>query len=291
MENTGQKSFVCESNSTKVFPGYLREIKIVDQYGTFENLIQKYSTPGSLCGYLSLAVARIMVENAGMLIYESDSEEIDSLVTNCLRNSKYISLQLEEEIKHLQTLRSNYINNHPADFTPKERQNYMKDWVAGYEISERIRNFSKSEKCDILFLRHLQKSIAPDIPVRHEEAEHLAEEEVFLPNPFLIQHGQQYYDPKEFLSKIKQWKTDPQFSPIFILCLIGHYVVAKPMMLKKSANSVPIPTLLLFNTVMETRYDDTPMARALFDLWFLEKYDGTEYTKTIHSLAGVETKS
>jgi hypothetical protein len=99
----------------------LTRVIYTDQYSSlYEPLTQKHSTSISICGYLSLACARLLARG----------------VTPSDRN---VLPGLEQAMAAIAQSRKAYVDAHCEMFSEQDRKNYLRDWVANYEIVDFLR--------------------------------------------------------------------------------------------------------------------------------------------------------
>jgi hypothetical protein len=125
---TCSNSFRSESKSGM----QLLQLPIVNQFHPQWNpLISKYSTPSAICGYTAIACARF--------IAALESPVTKSELQLMLSTMASVSGPVEDAMRFVHDSRRDYIAAHPADFTTASSVQYMKSWVANYEISDYLR--------------------------------------------------------------------------------------------------------------------------------------------------------
>ena len=175
--------------------------------------------------------------------------------------------------------RRKYIDNFGAEFeTQRDKEGYITDWVANYEISDMMLRAPIEIRQRLHFVRHIERG-----NVKREEARRLVEEKPFLGVEFFIESfvsEEEAHPEKEgsrncgerILLNPFEWKTffanrlqatmaleDSHLASltripedVFIVDLQGHFGVAKPMVLNG------VPTLVLINTT-QFDYLDRPI--------------------------------
>lgn len=183
------------------------------------------------------------------------SEEHLAELLERLRDVASLKPHLARVMDTVRKARLHYIERHPASFTEREAANYLKAWVANYEISDCLRIVSPSEQpwqAGVIFLRFNQ---SPEQGVAtHEEKERLEEEkrfggnagssggssrfepgdsvfvvETFAPNRSLMTP----WEWNEKASQVSPAKRNTELDPFHIRALVldlnGHFCVALPM--------------------------------------------------------------
>jgi hypothetical protein len=160
-----------------------REVKTIDQFGpTYKASIASFQTPHSICGYISLAVAQIVAEKLPQ--YHVTKREVEH-VLEILNNANVMIPAVEKIMDFIQTDRQKYIAEYSHEFTNESEKNrYMEDWVANYEISDWLKRGKCNDKLIIHFFRCVERS--PDT-CDHEEARRLIEEAPFQHLQFFVE--------------------------------------------------------------------------------------------------------
>jgi len=221
------KIFKHEKVNLKVGNIIVREIKILDQYGPhYAQSIAKYKTPSSICGYVVCAVAPLVSEWANYMICQP--EDVDKMIEN-LRDPKVMIPKVEEAMEIIQAQRTLYVEEYGDEFAnPKERDFYIKDWVANYEISDLLQITSPNLK-NLFFLRYCAFSFPEEVKkVKHEELRRLKEEEAFKGNRFIVES---FYNERR-LQTVDDWIREGHMEKlaatdkplVFVGDLAGHFV-------------------------------------------------------------------
>ena len=126
--------------------------------------------------------------------------------------------------------RREWVNSHREDFTRTTENNYLKDWVANYEISDWMKKVAKHPK--IAFTRLVEYDLET---IKHEELVRLDEEIpfrlkdfIFMDDPFLNPEKTTLWHPKDW---VEAHKNSNNPSSVFVTCLPGHFLVTKPILL------------------------------------------------------------
>ena len=222
-----EKIFLTESCNYKLFGDIIvREVKTVDQYiDYFSKIIKRYYTATSICGYFVSAISPLLADRTTNLM---DIEKINTILLD-LNVKELVEPHLEQAMKTIYNQRAKYISEFAHEFsTPKEKNKYLKDWIANYEISDVMR-----EQCfqreNLFFFRQNPFNFPKEVQkIKHEELkrlkdiEHLKEEE-FIIEKFCVKNGliaiNQFKQENYFKTLIKNDK-----SMILICDLVGHFV-------------------------------------------------------------------
>lgn len=248
---------LCEKGSIQIDPsdpqkGTIRELILVDQWSSkFFPLIKKYQTSSAICGYVSIASAYLL---AGQ--FTSDSiltvDELNNKL-KVLQDTNKVYKQVEKAMKFIYIDRMKYLEEYENEFSnERERSAYLSDWVANYEISDYMTAFPNKR---IHFVRAIERNFEK---VNHEEKRRLEEEIPFRNLDFFVDGAGQKTSPKD-------WKQMSWENVIFIVDMVGHFVVMKPVLLKMNQNIEK--TLLLINS-MKGDHLSRDMTKKVFHLWF-----------------------
>ncbi|KAM3127856.1 hypothetical protein pb186bvf_020046 [Paramecium bursaria] len=179
------------------------DVFIYDQFDQeFEYLINKYNTAGSICGYASLANIQILhkygVDEGFMQIREE--------------RQKYI----EDAMRFIKNARETYASNNPILSQDQQQfNNYLKDWVANYEISDYLKELKLQ---NVYFVRNIAQEYPEQLAkVQFEELERIKEEEQFMGDNYFIYYG---YDNKFIRRKEFEFKG----TQYFIIDTLGHFM-------------------------------------------------------------------
>jgi len=261
--------FSTESDGYHVEHGTIREVKVLDQFGpAYNKSISKYNTPAAICGYVSVANAYYIASQLDQLPYECTVADVDNILKD-LNNAQLIVSNVEKVMQFIQDDRRDYIHKYQHEFkSVEDEKKYMLDWVANYEIGDWLTtHFSKQ----VHFFRHLHKSVEPGTPVDHEEERRLPEEEPFLPRKYVLQSQDGSEKSPRSVMRIGedfvQYHKGQQLNPVFIVDVIGHFVVGKPLLLKGGDREDHMPVFLCINSTVGN-YLRSSSFPELFDLWF-----------------------
>ena len=130
----------------------LLQLPIVNQFHPKWNpIISKYNTPSAICGYTAIACARFIAA-LGSPVTQLELQ-------NMLGTHAQISGRVEEAMRFIHDCRKKYVKEHPEDFNAASADQYMKNWVANFEISDYFRHSCPPfERCKVAFVRFNQFS-------------------------------------------------------------------------------------------------------------------------------------
>lgn len=218
-----------------VSEGRIAQINTLDQHSTaFHALIESHNAPRSICGAFSCANALLIAERAA-------AGEYPETILASLQEMKVVCPEVKKAMKHFQRSRLAYIEAHKGDFpTEREAKQYVSAWAANYEISDYMKECAKTrDVSNIFFLRYNQWPERKD--ATHEEAQRLAEEEVFGGHntgdkaSVQLEPGASRFIVERFtsggesvLERPEEWLARQESYPgaVFILDLNGHFAAA-----------------------------------------------------------------
>ena len=214
----------------------LRQINTFDQFHhVFDEIIAQHQTPTAICGYVSMASAchvAPLVKPGGL----TSQAELDSIVKH-LRDYTALMPKIKHAMQFVNQSRRLYIDAHRHAFpTSAQVTNYMRAWVANYEISDYFRHVGLKKRAavdGVVFARFNQYSERGQ--ATHEEKERILKEEacfggagthdkghvtsykatdsVFIMEPFA---------PERKLLRPEQFLTESMSQPrVFVLDLNG----------------------------------------------------------------------
>ncbi len=269
MENINSQLciFGHETLCTNILNLCVREIKTSDQYGKpFKKSIKDFQTSDSICGYVASAIAPFLGETTP---FQTNPSELE-LLLNQLNDLSLLVPEVEKCMEIIQAQRQQYITENPHEFkTKKDKEKYMKDWVANYEISDLLQIFPPLND-NVFFLRHVSfqyPNLVKD--VKHEEKRRLVEEEQFQDQKFIIES----FSKVRKLQTIDQWIYEEKAkkliesnkSLVFVTDLLGHFVTILACGMKKEDGKIE-KTLLLINSVEENYLKHSRCQEALFTI-------------------------
>jgi len=269
--NEPRKLFSKESVNSKIEKVTIRELKILEQYSkAFKKSIQQYNTPKSICGYIVSAIGPIVAQSVP---FKAKMSQIESLVKN-LNDPDFLVKEVEKCMEIIQAQRSHYLKEHDLEFrTKKQKENYMTDWVAKYEISDLMQIFS-SDIENLFFLRYVGFEF-PELvkDVKHEEKRRIIEEEKFKGNRFIIET----FGNSRKLQTLDQWIYERKAKNIkdcnkplvFIADLLGHFVTFVACKIKRE-NGTDESTVFLLNSVKENHMEVQEVVFTICQLAFPE---------------------
>ena len=200
------------------------EVKLLYQFGSdFKDIMSTYGTSNSICGYLAPVISLYISCNL------TSFSDLPSIIENLNKPSIVVPL-VEDSMKFIQNSRKMYVESQPTSecFTEKDKADYMKDWVANYEISDYMRSLNDNHKNQALktlcFLRYVGLDQPESKDCKHEEKERLEEEKPFIGKKFFIES----FHERRRLETVDEWKKANYIGNnktfIFIADLNGHFV-------------------------------------------------------------------
>lgn len=101
-------------------------------------------------------------------------------------------------------MRAAYICMNPTQFKlEKDKLNYMRDWVANYEISDFIQGLEPVLKANIWFFRNCAYDHPDEMEkINREEAERVVEEKPFKGMKYFVEQ----FSPKRELMTVSEFK-------------------------------------------------------------------------------------
>jgi len=125
------------------------------QYGVFnqfhprwQRLITEFNAPSAICGYVSTALLHLVAQKD--LKSENDVDQLKRQL--CIFED--VEPLIRNSMSRIRTSKENYISSHMQDFpTPKSKNDYLKAWVANYEISDFLRELPEELRKCVVFLR------------------------------------------------------------------------------------------------------------------------------------------
>ncbi len=158
-----EKIFLTESCNYKLFGDIIvREVKTVDQYiDYFSKIIKRFNTATSICGYFVSAISPLLADKTTNLM---DIEKINNILLD-LNMKELVEPHLEVAMRTIYNHRVKYLTDFSEEFsTSRQKNKYLKDWIANYEISDVMReqcpqkeNLFFSVKIHITSLKRLRK--------------------------------------------------------------------------------------------------------------------------------------
>lgn len=249
---------------TEVANGYCngiiaREVKMMDQFNPqFWDMIETYKTPASICGYVATAIAPYVARN---LKGEMNYKEVNAFLDKLYKDYSIVCPLIEDAITIIQAARQQYIKENKKDFREKkEEDNYLKDWVANYEISDTLQITSPDLE-NLFFLRYCGLDF-PDLAAKamHEEANRLKEEEPFKGQKMFIEvfyPERKLMSLTDFLNERRDLFIFEENKPmVFIADLMGHFVTIIALKIRNDKDHVQETVLLLDST--ENKYLEHP---------------------------------
>eukprot|EP00750_Incisomonas_marina_P003283 INCI13046.2.p1 GENE.INCI13046.2~~INCI13046.2.p1 ORF type:complete len:694 (-),score=118.11 INCI13046.2:1829-3910(-) len=164
LQNFGDPQSVLEQRNT------------VNQFhSAFIGAADQFDSPRSVCGFLAVASALLCNQELGQQSSRHhrrvvSSEQLDAL-ENALRLPSALLPGVRHAMRFVQQARSRYMRSHPEAFaTEGERREYLRAWVANYEVSDYLRHMSQS--VTTVDERVLQESVTenPAVAVTRSQA-------------------------------------------------------------------------------------------------------------------------
>ena len=120
--------------------GYVVQRNLLNQFHEiWQQLIQTHQTPSSICGYLTIAHVRLLrslLAGADVLTFSQCSELGDALMAT---PERHVLCEVDRAMASIRRKRAAYVKAHPREFDAVTAQQYLKAWVANYEISDELR--------------------------------------------------------------------------------------------------------------------------------------------------------
>lgn len=287
--------------------GQLTQLNLFDQFhAVFNDLIEDYSTPSAICGYVSCALAKQLARRlvGSPCSYTSTPDALSA--AEALRDGVALKPELADVMAHIRASRERWIAEHAADFPDdRSRRDYLTAWVANYEISDYLACQTAEDANGIVFLRFNQWPERGS--AKHEEAARLQIEEarfgggegdkadtatysgadpdtysMFVVEDFGTDRGIAPDDrdgaapegpvlrtPAEWL-EARHAREKLRHAKVFILDLNGHFCVAVPHAHPKEVPGGLDCSLMLLNTTQASYLGGTGglIASVAFDLAF-----------------------
>jgi hypothetical protein len=157
-------------------PGYFMTKGVINQFhNAWKPLITKYQTPAAICGYHTVANLKIM-SRISLPTRENNLltlEDVEMLIS-ATKDVEIVKAEVELAMSTIANMRSTYINNNADKFNKATEKQYMRAWVANYEISQLLRDLPNNTGNNIHFLRHNQY---PELRTATFEEKEILEEE------------------------------------------------------------------------------------------------------------------
>ena len=247
----------------------VRELKMLNQYSKFlKKTIYDYKSSKSICGYMVSVAGPILAQSASFMMQPS---QIDAVIKK-LKDPNVIVPELEKCMEIIQGQRQQYVRNHFGDFrTKKDRDRYITDWVAKYEISDLMQIIAPHVE-NLFFIRYVGFEFPHLVrELQHEEKKRIKEEEVFKGNRFIIESfcgGRKLQTLEEWLVEGRVKMLNEYDKPlVFIGDLLGHYVTFLACKVLKEDGTLE-DTVFLINSVYENHISRHETIFALCQLVF-----------------------
>jgi hypothetical protein len=259
---------VVKAKVSKNGKGEIWEMRIVDQWqDALHPMIEKYKLPSALCGVMTTSIAPTLAS------FESEvmsSGEVFDMVMK-LRNLESFQSALENAGEYYHQDRVEYLKRYASEFeTEDEKNHYLNDWIANYEISDFMRLKMKDPK--VHFIRRIEKGT-----VKHEELRRVAEEKPFREYEFFVELfvTEEEKSPEELQRRLvtaSEWRelrrSGVHNGNTFIFDTLGHFVLLKALYFRKAENEEPIPVLALLNTSKGLQIHKKKVMKEIFQMIF-----------------------
>eukprot|EP00746_Dinoflagellata_sp_MGD_P027350 gnl/MRDRNA2_/MRDRNA2_164566_c0_seq1.p1 gnl/MRDRNA2_/MRDRNA2_164566_c0~~gnl/MRDRNA2_/MRDRNA2_164566_c0_seq1.p1 ORF type:complete len:323 (-),score=65.81 gnl/MRDRNA2_/MRDRNA2_164566_c0_seq1:107-1075(-) len=286
-----------------VMDGEILQVNTIDQFAeSFLPLIDAFKAPSASCGYFSIANALLVAEN--IKDRSMSVNELQSFIDSTLRNVKCVTARVEDAMCFIQDSRKSYIQNHQKDFPSyDEQEEYMRAWVANYEISDYLQKSNAPQNS--YFFRYNQWPERD--AATHEERDRIEEEREFGSDALgnkgsvpLMEGATRFilerFQPQRMLQRPEAWLSEhenevsftaPVLPCIFIVDVNGHFLVAFDAILDGKL------TLVVINTTAGS-YLQYPALSYIFDLVFGVKRENSNGCTTrcgfLHAASGKRAK-
>lgn len=235
------------------------EVKLFDQFSdAFLPLISANNTTSSICGYLAPVVALYVCSHMS-----TNLDNFTEIIAN-LNKAEVVLPLVNDSMAFIRESRQKYVDSHKRDFKDEEEQrNYLRDWVANYEISDFLQQKSREQPFEnIFFIRY----VAWGFPVEasrctHEEKVRIQEELKFKEEKFIMES----FCPRREVESLIGWKKTGREKKeflVFVGDLNGHFVTFVYFRRKK--------TLILLDTTKNKYLKSGGVAKilaSLMELW------------------------
>lgn len=257
--------------------GEILQLNTIDQFANcFRPVIDAYEAPLSSCGYFSIANALLIAESISD--YRITRDELLGFIESTLSNVDCVTARIKDAMYFIQDSRKSYVRDHIIDFPTEEgRSQYLRAWVANYEISDYLQQGTVLE--NVYFFRYNQWPERNE--ATHEECKRMEEEREFgsdvtgdkgsVPlkdgaTRFIVER----FMPERKLQRPEVWLAEQEMMvsfescrlpSVFIVDVNGHFVVAFNTELEGK------PTLIVINTTVGS-YLHWPALSYIYDLVF-----------------------
>jgi hypothetical protein len=226
---------MCSRSFDEISHGQvLRQLPTFNQFHPRWNvLIERYGTASAICGYTASACACLVAERCIEAPSQPPHLMTMQQVQSLFRDLTTIDPIVEDAMRFVSEGRKAYMRAHPSEFPAGSSRtgNYLKAWVANYEISDYLRSRKSELKRRLLFVRYNQYGELADA-THEEKARLLADEasfdgspvlvETFLPpaDPLSSRLGPQLYRPEQLRAAVDhEWVCA-------VVDVNGHFAVA-----------------------------------------------------------------
>jgi len=233
--------------------------------------IAEFEAPSATCGYFACANALLLADALRAHGVVSSNHQVEELRL-MLQEPDVVMTEVRAAMAFIQQSRRAWIAQQQKSFTSRSSQQYMKAWVANYEVSDYMIQ-SGDRAAGVFFMRYNQwpeRNTA-----EHEELARLQlEESQFGGNQtgdkteVALEQGAARFIIEEFrpvrqLTRTADWGPHAENS-VFVIDLNGHFVAALSAIVDQKR------TLILFNTTSANYINGA--AAATFDLVHNERF-------------------
>ena len=167
----------------------LRQLPLFNQFHPmWRELIARYGVASAICGYTATACACLVADRCT----ETPSRPPDRMtmqqVQALMCDLATVKPLVEEAMRFVTESRKAYMQAHASGFPTGSShfRNYLKAWVANYEISDYIRSRKSELKKRLLFVRYNQFGEL-SVATHEEKARLIADEASFDGSPLLVE--------------------------------------------------------------------------------------------------------
>ncbi len=278
-------------------------------HSDFQPLIDKYGTAGSICGYLTCAVAQILAERARDLKRSEregvrlNSSDVVEFMLQPVKNVDLTMKRVEEAMKSVRASRLEWIDKHPNLFkTVRSRRNHLRNWVANYELSDalaaNVAPLITGDGVPVDFVRYNQyheiSKATPDEYVRIMEEEKRFGGKADAEKPGKVTFGEhdsvfiveRFEEGRRVLQSPDEWKAEETSRNIanrpsgnydmriFAADLNGHF---------SAGFSLEPGICVMVNTTTSRSYVESPILNWYYDLRFAPTPSSSAGTKPAYA--------
>ena len=272
--------------------GVILQLDTINQFAQImQPVISEFGAPASLCGYFAMAHALLLKKLLPSAVY-TRVELLAAL--SPMWDASIVLPAVRDAVAFTHARRTAWMDAHPADFaTPDAKRDYLRAWVANYEISDYLREHGSA---GIYFARYNQW--VEREAATHEERQRLEEEASLggqsTPTGAVFEDGdaaffvETYFErnatvcsPERAFVRPEAFTPTTTPPPVLVADLQGHFATCAALRLTPEGRLSPegkdidgeasascdedIPTLLVVNTTGSNYADH---CAHVFDLCF-----------------------